>query len=94
MKYDNDDPKTFSLVKMLSLCQKAQFLMMLCLNLVNIPSLHDILSAVIGGTRNKDATEAMIYSMILNSHNRRVSLIQKRLTVPRQHAVDCDWCGQ
>ena len=32
MKYDNDAPKTFSLVKMLSLCQKAQFLMMLCLN--------------------------------------------------------------
>jgi len=30
----------------------------------------------------------------MNSHDMRVSLIQKLLTVPRQHAVDCDWCGQ
>jgi len=48
---------------------------------VNIPSLYEILSAVIGGTGNKDATIAMIYSMIQNSLNRRLSLVQKLLTV-------------
>ncbi|KAH3814224.1 hypothetical protein DPMN_142718 [Dreissena polymorpha] len=48
---------------------------------VNIPFLYELLNKLVGDTGCKRASKAMIYAMILNSRNRRVSALQKCMTV-------------
>ncbi|XP_045194194.2 uncharacterized protein LOC123549824 [Mercenaria mercenaria] len=47
---------------------------------INIPFFLRLMEAIIGNSGNKRATIVMIYSMILNSRNNKVSAIQRVIT--------------